>query len=106
MSYQTKTPPIKCALTTEQFNKLVGILYVNEMIEISTDSFSSNARKLKEKLLKYSIPFTDGDETGVQVGFFANEAQELIYQLLVRVTPFNNDIDFYSILLESKKQNV
>lgn len=106
MPHQTKTPPIKCALTVEQFNKLVGILYVNEMVEVSTNSFSNNAKKLKEKLLKYSIPFTDGNDNGVQVGFFVNEVQELVLQLLVRVTPFNNDIDFYSILLESRKTKI
>lgn len=106
MSYQTKTPPIRFALTVEQFNKILGTLYVNEIVEVSTNGFSSKAKKLKEKLLKYSVPLIEDGNNGVQVGFFASEVQDIILQLLVRITPFNNDIDFYSMLLEAKCRKV
>ena len=77
--------------------------------DLENNNFVETARRLKEKILTYSVPRTDEEtgETYVDVRFFPNEASGIIYQLLVTNRPKDDIEDYYSILLEnrSKKSN-
>ena len=54
MAYSKRIPPIKIKLNINEFNKL------NEILENITNSdnefYSKKSVKLKEKLLRYSVP--------------------------------------------------
>lgn len=108
MAFQSKTPPIKLTLDESFYNLLIETLQKNESIEI--DSTGEKAIKLKEKLLKYSVPYTD-EETNkniVRLAFFPSEASNLIDQLLI-FTAVNVDLelntDYYSVLKKVREKN-
>ena len=67
MAYQKRIPPIKIRLNTDDFNKLVEI--VNIQTENENEIIKNNASRLKDKLLRYSIPFTNDDGVIVEIRF-------------------------------------
>ena len=106
MAFNQKTPPIKLTLDESFFNLMLEVLSNNEKVNV--DQTDLRAKKLKEKLLKYPRNFENEDNVKlVSIGFFPNEASEMIDQLLVYLA-VNYEIelktDYYSILAESKKQ--
>ena len=109
MAWNERKPLIGLTLDTTVFNVLVDILNYHSQLDLENNSFVETARRLKEKILTYSVPRTDKEtgETYVDVRFFPNEASGIIYQLLVTNKPKDNIEDYYSILLENraKKNN-
>lgn len=109
MAWEKRKPIVGLTLDTTVFNVLVDILNYHSQLELDNNNFAETARRLKEKILTYSVPRTDEEtgETHVDVRFFPNEASGIIYQLLVRNRPKDDIEDYYSILLEnrSKKSN-
>ena len=106
MAFNQKTPPIKLTLDESFFNLMLEVLSNNEKVNV--DQTDLRAKKLKEKLLKYPRKFENEDNVKlVSIGFFPNEASEMIDQLLVYLA-VNYEIelktDYYSILAESKEQ--
>lgn len=107
MAHWDKTPPIKLNLDNEFFNLMLEILTRNE--EINVDSTDENAKKLKNKLLRYTRTEKLGDGKKLaRVAFFDREAAEMISQLLV-FEAVNNDMeistDYYSVVEKVREAN-
>ena len=63
-------------------------------------------KKLKDKILTYSVP-KEKDEDGIEyvdIRFYTKEASDMIWQLLSTTDRVNEDIDYYSILLKNKEE--
>lgn len=104
MPYSTRKPSVQLTIDTDFFNKLVSILNFNNATNIDDENFSSVADKLKNKLLRYSVPrVNDEGKEFVDVRFFPNEAGDMIWQLLA----WGNDIeiqeDYFSILKQNRE---
>ena len=107
MAYQSKTPPIKLSIDEDFYNLMIEILVKNEKIDV--DDTNKFAVKLKDKLLRYPIPYkTEDDKNAVRVAFFNGEASEIIFQLLIFIV-MNCDIelltDYYSVLVKMREAN-
>lgn len=99
MSFQKRTPGIKLTLDKMLFNQLINSLDFNIKVNVEDENLSLIASRLKEKLLKYSVPRVSDDELEfVDVRFFPNEAADMIWQLLL-LSDKNSETDYYSILL-------
>ena len=106
MAWENKVPSVKLVLGRNLFNKLLGILEFNENLKIEDENFSGIAKKLKDKILTYSVP-KEKDEEGVEyvdIRFFTKEASDMIWQLLSTTDRANENIDYYSILLKNKEE--
>lgn len=94
MPFKKRIPPIKVEIKIDEFNKLT------ELINSASESISKDLEKLKDKLLKYSIPTDNGS---VIIRLFPYEAEAMIGILF----SFSNEIDikdnYYEILLKSRK---
>lgn len=105
MSYQSRTPSSKLTLDKDGFNQLISILEKNINSKIEDNNFSQNALKLKEKLLKYSVPrVNENKEEYIDVRFFPSEASEMIWQLLIHIPKINSETDYYMSLIENRKK--
>lgn len=113
MTFINKRPPVNLKLSIKEYNLLLTILKSNELLD--NESIVEDAKQLKEKLLKYSVPHTDNETNKeyINIGFYSKEATNMMTQFLV----FNNDEiidkDYYKVLLElrhnyldSKKSNI
>lgn len=78
-----KKPSVKFIVNKGNFNKLMSILTFQEE-NIVTEHWKQRASKLKELLLRYSIPQKDeeGEISIIDIGLFQKEAAELIILLL------------------------
>lgn len=100
-----KTPSIRLTLNKELFNKLLSVLDNNINLEIENSDISKIAEKMKEKLLTYSVPRLDENNTEfVDVRFYPNEASNMIYQILVSNNKGDKNDDYYSILINQKRK--
>ena len=54
MPYQKRIPPVKVELSIEKFNLLVEML--TRYTQMSNERVAQLATKMKDKLLRYSIP--------------------------------------------------
>ena len=105
MSHQSRVPSTKLTLDKDGFNQLVSILEHNINSKIEDNNFSKIAEKLKDKLLKYSVPRTnENNEEYVDVRFFPSESSEIIWQLLVHIPKINIVNDYYLSLIENRKK--
>ncbi len=106
MPYQRRIPPVKVELTIEKFNYLIEMLtrYSND----ENERIKNLSTKLKEKLLRYSIPReTEENETFIDIRFYPNEASEIIYMLIVNAEEIPVETNYYEVLLkvrEAKKE--
>ena len=76
MAYSKRIPPIKVKLNVNEFNKLVEIL--NNMIDFEDEKISQKSSKIKDKLLRYSVPIKEDDGTEmVDMRFYNNEITDL-----------------------------
>lgn len=104
MPYSTRKPSVQLTIDTDFFNKLVSILNFNNATNIDDENFSAVAEKLKNKLLKYSVPrVNDEGKEFVDVRFFPNEAGDMIWQLLAWGNDINIEEDYFSILKQNRE---
>ena len=106
MAWENKIPSVKLILGRNLFNILLGTLEFNENLKIEEENFSGVAKKLKDKILTYSVP-KEKDEDGIEyvdIRFYTKEASDMIWQLLSTPDRVNEDIDYYSILLKNKEE--
>lgn len=104
MPHQTRVPSVKLTLERDLFNQLLGTLENNIEIGIIDEHFSSIAEKLKNKLLRYSVPrISDDGIEFVDVRFFPNEASDMIWQLLLRIEKRETVEDSFSILINNRE---
>lgn len=101
MGYRNRKPPIKITMTRGEYNLLVDILNLNSSSKI--ENIKGTAIKLKNKLLRYSIPRIEDDNVLIDIGFFINEASEVIYQLISLQNNSKVEIDYYSVLLKVRE---
>lgn len=90
-----KNPSVKFIVNKGNFNKLMGILTFQEE-NIVTQEWKENATKLKELLLRYSIPQKDeeGEISIIDIALFQKEAAELIVLLLSALDRVKVDEDY------------
>lgn len=101
MAFQKRIPPIRLLISKDKFNSLIEFL--SSKINSSDESGKEKAIKLKEKLLKYSIPRTnESEELNVDIRFYPNESEDLLY-ILIENLEFNLSEDYYEKLICSHK---
>lgn len=99
-----KTPSARLVIDRTLFNQLISILDYNTKLNIEDQNFPKVAEKLKKKLLTYSVPRVNEEEKElVDIRFYPNESSEMISQLLLRCEDINIKEDYYSILIENRK---
>lgn len=108
MSYQKRTPAIKITIGITMFNSLLERLNTESALIKEDDTILNMATKLKEKLLRYSVPrkFDDGIIM-IDIRFFPNEASFLLERLISTSVLTETSVDYYSVLLkvrESQKE--
>lgn len=103
MAYQRRTPPIKIKIGIEKFNSLIE--YIVSLEKSGIEDISYVAKKLKEKLLRYSIPITNEDgTTDIEIRFFPKEAGEIIILLLNEIDNIIPQNDYYNVLLDVREK--
>ena len=101
MSYQSKRPPIRVIITIEEFNKLVEFFSIGE--ERHNDKENKFSR-IKNKLLKYSLPYiTDDDIELVEIRFFIDEVIDFIY-CFIDMNDIKYETQYYSVLLKVREK--
>lgn len=106
MPYQKRIPPVKVELTIEKFNYVIEMLtrYASD----ENERIKTLSTKLKEKLLRYSIPReTEEHKTFIDIRFYPNEASDIIYMLIVNAEEIPVETNYYEVLLkvrEAKKE--
>ena len=103
MAYSTKIPSIKVKTSIDSFNKLVEILKIQS--ENSDEYISKKAAKLKDKLLKYSVPKEDDEGEFVDIRFYQNEILDM-FKIVFDVIKdeIDPEEDYYQILLEARSK--
>jgi len=79
--YTHRTPPVKVVVDKQYFNMLIQVLTTTEKME-EDEKELERIKKLKEKILTYSIPREENGNTLIDMRFFVNEASTLIGKLM------------------------
>lgn len=104
MPHQTREPSVKLIVDKSLFNKLLGILDFNINLHVEDNNFSKDAEKLKDKLMKYTVPRVN-EEVNKQIAdirFFPNEAGMMIKQLLIRASSYIEEENYYEVLIDNR----
>lgn len=105
MSFKTRKPPISMNIEVKKFNEGVEILSTITVDKSFPEKMRCKATKLKDKILKYSIPFqTEAGEELVAIRLFQNEAVDFLYLLLFKNDNISIKTDYYKILLEEREK--
>lgn len=102
MAYQRRIPPIRLLVMKDKFNKIIELLssYTNSIDE----NIKNISLKLKDKLLKYSIPRTDEDNNlKVDIRFYPNEAEDLLFLFSDNLKEILVSKDYYEELNKEQK---
>ena len=101
MAYQTRKPPIRIVVDIESFNNIVELVSI---IAVEGDERNSKlAEKMKDKLLRYSVPHTDENgETTIDIRFFNNEAELFIY-FLTATLDYKPETNYYEVLTKVRE---
>ena len=104
MAYSKRIPPIKVKLNVNEFNKLVEIL--NNMIDFEDEKISQKSSKIKDKLLRYSVPIKEDDGTEmVDMRFYNNEITDLFYILFYGVEDIITiETNYYDVLIRVREK--
>ena len=104
MAYSKRIPPIKVKLNVDEFNKLVEIL--NNMIDFEDEKISQKSSKIKDKLLRYSVPIKEDDGTEmVDMRFYNNEITDLFYILFYGVEDIITiETNYYDVLIRVREK--
>ncbi len=104
MAYSKRIPPIKVKLNVDEFNKLVEIL--NNMIDYDDEKISKKSSKIKDKLLRYSVPIKEDDGTEmVDMRFYNNEITDLFYILFYGVEDIITiETNYYDVLIRVREK--
>ncbi len=104
MPYSRRIPPIKIKLTVNNFNKLVEVL--NNMIDYENERIAQKSSKMKDKLLRYSVPITEEDGTEmVDMRFYNNEITDLFYILFYGLEDIISiETNYYDVLVRVREK--
>ena len=95
-------PPVKLILTPSGFDFLMETLEKN-FINLENKEPESHAKKLMEKLMKYSRIITDEEtkEQYIRILMYPDEASEMILQLISSLTATNTaTLDIINTILD------
>ncbi|MBP3920905.1 MAG: hypothetical protein IKR57_00475 [Bacilli bacterium] len=104
MAYSKRIPPIKIFLNVEEFNKLVDVL--NTMSTCNEEKLEKKSIKLKDKLLRYSVPITnENEEQMVDIRFYNNEITDLFYILFFGIeNMIDVETNYFEVLLKVREK--
>lgn len=103
MPYSRRIPPIKIKLSVDDYNKLVQIL--DNMIDCGDEKYSSKSSKMKEKLLRYSVPIVEDDGIiTVDIRFYNNEMVDLFKILFYGVGDIDIYTNFFDVLVKVREK--
>ena len=104
MPYSRRIPPIKIKLTVNNFNKLVEVL--NNMIDYENERIAQKSSKMKDKLLRYSVPITEEDGTEmIDMRFYNNEITDLFYILFYGLEDIISiETNYYDVLVRVREK--
>ena len=104
MAYSKRIPPIKIKLNVDEFNKLVEVL--NNMIDYENERIAQKSSKMKDKLLRYSVPITEEDGTEmVDMRFYNNEITDLFYILFYGLEDIISiETNYYDVLVRVREK--
>lgn len=104
MAFQKRIPPIKIKLNVDEFNKLIEIL--SNMTNEKDENISNKSSKLKDKLLRYTVPITENDEnTVLDIRFYNNEITDLFYILFYRIKDMISvETDYFDVLIKVREK--
>ena len=104
MSTFKKTPSIKVSINVHDFNNLIKTLdsYTNSEIE----DIKNTSVRLKDKLLRYSVPNLHEEIVEVEIRFFPSEASEIIYLFVKKNSNESTleEINYYELLLQKREE--
>lgn len=104
MAYSKRIPPIKIKLNVDEFNKLVEVL--NNMIDYENERIAQKSSKMKDKLLRYSVPITEeGGTEMVDMRFYNNEITDLFYVLFYGIeNMISIETNYYDVLVRVREK--
>ena len=104
MAYSKRIPPIKIKLNVDEFNKLVEVL--NNMVDYENERIAQKSSKMKDKLLRYSVPITEEDGTEmVDMRFYNNEITDLFYILFYGIeNMISIETNYYDVLVRVREK--
>ncbi len=98
MPYKRRIPPIKIELNQNSYNKLVECVNSKK----KNDSIDKNLEIIKNKLLRYSIPYND--IKNVEIRLYLSEAKELIEILINSLGNIEPQVNYYETLLKVREK--
>jgi len=101
MAYSKRIPPIKIRLNVEDFNRLVEI--VNIQTENEKEEIATYSSRMKDKLLRYSIPFTNDGVVIVEIRFYPREIAEMFYILFDGIEEVDVQTDYFDVLVKVRE---
>ncbi|MBQ8424458.1 MAG: hypothetical protein IJY25_00180 [Bacilli bacterium] len=102
MAHAKRKPPIKMKADIRGYNFLVEILSIHA--ERDNEKLSNKASKLKDKILRYSVPFeTEDKDTLIDIRFYNNEAEDLIEILFNSIDEFEVNANYFEVLLKVRE---
>ena len=104
MAYLKRIPPIKIKLNINEFNKLNEIL--ENIINSDNELYSKKSAKLKEKLLRYSVPIkNENEEIKVDIRLYNNEIVDLFYILFYGIEDMISvETNYFDVLLQVREK--
>ena len=104
MAYSKRIPPIKIKLNINEFNKLNEIL--ENIINSDNELYSKKSSKLKEKLLRYSVPIkNENEEIKVDIRLYNNEIVDLFYILFYGIEDMISvETNYFDVLLQVREK--
>ena len=104
MAYSKRIPPIKIKLNINEFNKLNEIL--ENIINFDNELYSKKSSKLKEKLLRYSVPIkNENEEIKVDIRLYNNEIVDLFYILFYGIEDMISvETNYFDVLLQVREK--
>ena len=104
MAYSKRIPPIKIKLNINEFNKLNEIL--ENIINSDNELYSKKSSKLKEKLLRYSVPIkNENEDIKVDIRLYNNEIVDLFYILFYGIEDMISvETNYFDVLLQVREK--
>lgn len=104
MAYSKRMPPNKILLSVEEFNKLIEAL--TNLSECDDENISKKSSKMKDKLLRFSVPITnENEETNVDMRFYNNEIVDLFYILFYGISDIvSTETNYFDVLVKVREK--
>lgn len=104
MAYSKRIPPNKILLNVEDFNKLIEAL--TNLSECDNENVSKKSSKMKDKLLRYSVPIiSENEETSVDMRFYNNEMVDLFHILFYGISDIvSTETNYFDVLVRVREK--